>query len=190
MLRTDLHLEDIHKDKNKLIDTMFQTIPAGVGIGGKEKLSDAQMEGVLRDGAVWMVENGFGTKDDLLHMEEEGNMYTEDTSYVSQKAKARGRGQLGTLGAGNHFIEIQRVDKIFDKHVAKAFGINSVNQIVVMLHSGSRGLGHQVCTDYLKIHSSSSKKYNIRLPDQQLACAPALPAHLRQVAKVRRISML
>lgn len=173
MLRSDLHIEDIEKYKERLIDLMFQTIPAGVGVGNRAKLSDSQLDGVLRDGAVWVVENGCGTKDDLLHMEEEGNMFSEDTSFVSQRAKARGKGQLGTLGAGNHFVEIQRVDKIYDVHVAKRFGITDVNQIVVMLHTGSRGLGHQVCTDYLKVHSSASKKYDIWLPDQQLACAPA-----------------
>jgi len=121
----------------------------------------------------WAVENGYGTKNDLIHTEEGGNMTGADTEKVSPLAKKRGLQQLGTLGAGNHFLEIQRVGDIIDEAKAKEWGVTDPDQILIMLHCGSRGLGHQVATDYLKIQEAAVKKYNISIPDRQLACAPA-----------------
>ena len=173
LIRTNMLVDDItEQQKELLISTMFDKIPAGVGGKANLVLSDSQLDDVMRNGAIWAVENGFGTKEDLLHTEEEGNMDVEDTSSVSQKARARGKPQLGTLGAGNHFVEIQKIDSIYDENVASRFGIDQVNQIVIMVHTGSRGFGHQIATDYLQIHGKAAKKYNIWLPDPQLVCAP------------------
>lgn len=174
LIKTNKLEEDMTAiQKELLISRMFEKIPAGVGGKGGVVLSDSQLDEVMKYGAIWAVENGYGTKDDLLHMEEGGNMAVNDISVISQKARTRGKPQLGTLGAGNHFVEIQKVDTIYDETAAKAFGINEINQIMIMVHSGSRGFGHQIATDYLQILGKAAKKYNIWLPDPQLVCAPA-----------------
>ncbi len=126
----------------------------------------------MTHGVNWAVENGYGTKEDIKNTEEKGCMPGADPSKVSDLAKKRGLPQLGTLGAGNHFLEIQKVSDIFDKEYAKKLGIVDKNQVLIMLHCGSRGFGHQIATDYLKIQEKAVKKYNIWLPDRQLACAP------------------
>ena len=173
LIKTNLRFGDVtEQQKEQLISIMFDKIPAGVGGKAQLRLSESQLDGVMRNGAIWAVENGYGTKEDLLHMEEEGSMEVADTSVVSEKARTRGKPQLGTLGAGNHFIEIQKIDNIYDEQVAKKFGINNVNQIVIMVHTGSRGFGHQIATDYLQILGKAAKKYGIWLPDPQLVCAP------------------
>jgi len=171
LIRTNLTYDDV-KDKLKdLIPALFKNIPCGVGEKGKLKLNDNQLKDVLVHGVNWAVDNGYGTKDDIKHLEENGCMKDADASKVSKLAMQRGYAQLGTLGSGNHFLEIQKVSNIFDEVKAKEYGLEK-NQVVIMLHSGSRGLGHQVATDYLKIHEEAAKKYKIKLPDPQLVCAP------------------
>jgi tRNA-splicing ligase RtcB len=171
-IRTNLTYDEVKKKINELIPSLFKAIPCGVGARGKLKLDYDQLDQVLTRGVNWAVENGYGTKDDIEHMEENGCMEGGDPSKVSDLAKKRGLQQLGTLGAGNHFLEIQRVSDIFDPEKAKEWGIRNKDQILIMLHCGSRGFGHQVATDYLKIQEQAVKKYNIWLPDRQLACAP------------------
>ena len=172
LVRTELTLKDVGQDIKRLVDTIFENVPSGVGEKGKLRLAGQQMDEVLEEGAGWAVKQGYGWEDDLTSCEESGMMKTADSSKVDVRAKQRGAPQLGTLGAGNHFLEIQKVERIFDPEAAKAFGINSVDQIVVSIHSGSRGCGHQIASDYIRIMESALKKYNINVPDKQLACAP------------------
>lgn len=172
MIRTNLERKDVVAKIKELMDTLFDKVPCGVGAKGKLRLNDSQLDEVLINGAVWALENDYAVKKDVEHMEEEGKMKGTDPSKVSVSAKKRGKPQLGTLGAGNHFLEVQSVGDIYDKKTAKAFGIDNKDQVVIMLHCGSRGLGHQIASDYLKIHSEAAKKYKIWLPDPQLVCAP------------------
>ncbi len=172
LVRTDLTVKDISRDMKSVIDTVFQNVPSGVGEKGKLRLSGSQMNDVLEEGAEWAVSQGYGWKDDLEACEENGRMRTADASKVELRAKQRGAPQLGTLGAGNHFLEVQRVERIFDPDAAKAFGIDAVDQVMVSIHSGSRGCGHQVASDYIRIMESAVRKYSISVPDRQLACAP------------------
>ncbi len=172
VLRTDLFYDDIKDSIRPLVDEMFRNVPSGVGSEGKLRLSRKEIERVFEEGAEWAVENGYGWKEDLEHTEENGRMKSADADMVSQKAKSRGAPQLGTLGAGNHFLEIQRVEEIYEPDIAKAFGITGKGQITVMIHTGSRGAGHQIATDHLRVMESAVKKYDIELPDKQLACAP------------------
>ena len=172
VVRTNLSHDDV-KDKMKdLIAALFKNIPCGVGSKGKIRLDDKQLDEVLTKGAGWAVDNGYGTKDDLKNMEENGCMEGADPKKVSETARKRGKPQLGTLGAGNHFLEIQKISNIYDEEAAKEWGLEK-GKILIMIHSGSRGLGHQIASDYLKIHGDAAKKYNIELPDPQLVCAPA-----------------
>ncbi len=172
-IRTNLSYGEVKDKLNELIDELFKAIPCGVGSKGRLKLDQNQLDEVLVNGCEWAVENGYGVKEDLENTEENGRMDGADPSKVSELAKRRGAPQLGTLGAGNHFLEIQKVTNIFDEHKAKSLGVVSKDQVLIMLHCGSRGLGHQIATDYLKIQEKAVKKYNIWLPDKQLACAPA-----------------
>lgn len=172
-IRTNLTFEGIREKMNELVPALFQSIPCGVGSKGKLRLTPTQLDEVLTRGLNWAVENGYGTKEDIESTEENGCMDGADPSRVSDLAKRRGGPQLGTLGAGNHFLEIQRVTDIFDEETAKQWGVVGKNQVLVMIHCGSRGLGHQVATDYLKIQERAVGRYNIWLPDRQLACAPA-----------------
>lgn len=172
LVRTNLKISDLDKNKiRQLVDELFKNVPSGVGSQAKVRLNRAQLDDVLQMGARWAVENGYGWEEDLEYLEENGCMDIADASYVSEKAKERGKSQVGSLGAGNHFLEIQRVAEIFDEEAAKIYGIEK-DQIVVMIHTGSRGCGHQICTDYLRVLEQAVKKYNIWLPDRQLACAP------------------
>ncbi len=171
MIRTNLSYEEVKEKLNLLVQGLFRNIPCGVGSKGKLRVDDSQLNDVLINGVNWAVENGYGTKDDIKNMEENGCMKGADPKKVSELAKKRGKPQLGTLGAGNHFLEIQKVSNIFDESAAKKYGLVK-NNVVVMLHCGSRGFGHQVASDYLKIHGEAAKKYNIKLPDPQLVCAP------------------
>lgn len=150
---------------------LFNKIPCGVGSKGILKLDNKQLDEVMKKGANWAVENGYGVKEDVEHTEEKGCMKGADPSKVSELAKQRGKSQLGTLGAGNHFLEIQEVVEIYDEKIAKKWGIEK-GKVMIMVHCGSRGFGHQVATDYLKIQEQAVNKYNIKLPDRQLACAP------------------
>ncbi len=173
LVRTNLHETELNTKKiQDLVDEMFLNVPSGLGSKAKIRLSRNELNNVLMMGAKWAVENGYGWEDDVEFLEENGCLKQADISRVSEKAKQRGAPQLGSLGAGNHFLEIQKVAKIYDSAAAKAFGINDVGQIMVMIHTGSRGFGHQVCTDHLRVLEQAVKKYSIWLPDRQLACAP------------------
>jgi tRNA-splicing ligase RtcB len=173
LVKTNLHINDLNHNKiHSIVDEMFNNVPSGLGSKAKIRLSIKQLEDVLRLGARWGIENNFGWDKDIEFLEEKGCLENADLSTISQKAKLRGSPQLGSLGAGNHFIEIQRVDEIFEPEIANKYGINNDGQIVVMIHTGSRGFGHQVCTDHLRVLEQAVKKYNIFLPDRQLACAP------------------
>ena len=173
LVRTNLHFDDLDEGKiHSLVDEMFKNVPSGLGSKAKIRLSVKELEDVLKLGARWGVENNYGWDEDLEFLEENGCLEYADLSVISQRAKQRGASQLGSLGAGNHFLEIQKVEEIFDSNIAKIYGIKNKGQIVVMIHTGSRGFGHQVCTDHLRVLEQAVKKYNIWLPDKQLACAP------------------
>jgi len=172
LIRTNLHKEDVVPHINKLIDELFNNVPSGVGSKSRFRASDRELDDAFLHGAKWAVEAGYGVEADVEHCEANGYMEGADPSKVSTKARTRGKPQLGTLGSGNHFLEVQYVDKIYDTKVASAFGIEE-GQIMVMIHCGSRGAGHQICTDHLKELSQAVKSYGIEIPDKQLACAPA-----------------
>jgi tRNA-splicing ligase RtcB len=171
LLRSELNADEVTPKANDLINGLYEAVPSGLGSESGFKVNDSQLNEVFRTGARWAVENGFGVRADLEHCEENGEMKGADPARVSKKAHDRGRPQLGTLGSGNHFLEIQRVEKIYDESVARAFGLKE-GQVTVMVHCGSRGAGHQICTDFLKVMEQASNKYGIRLYDRQLACAP------------------
>ncbi|MCS7106305.1 MAG: RtcB family protein [Candidatus Aenigmarchaeota archaeon] len=173
LLRTNLTVEQIRPKLKELLDAIFKNVPSGVGETGKIKLSFSELDEVLVKGAKWAVEKGYGTEKDLEHLEEQGCMKGANPEKVSSEAKKRGAPQLGTLGAGNHFLEIQVVNKIFLPEIAKVFGIEKEGQITVMIHTGSRGFGHQVCTDYLRILESRFRDEIRKLPDRELVYAPA-----------------
>jgi tRNA-splicing ligase RtcB len=172
LIKTNLTSHDVMPKIRELIGALFRNVPSGVGSKSKLRLSPTDLEDVMTHGAGWAVESGFGEKGDLMHLEEGGAMEGADPNKVSIQAKKRGMPQAGTLGGGNHFLEVQRVEELYDDGTAKAFGL-SKGKIAVMLHCGSRGFGHQIATDYLKILDRAVKKYNIDLPDRQLVCAPA-----------------
>jgi len=173
LVRTNLNLDDLDEWKiRNLVDEMFKNVPSGLGSKAKIRLNTREIEDVLKLGASWGVEHGHGWDEDVEFLEEKGCLEYADLSTVSGKAKQRGASQLGSLGAGNHFIEIQKVEEIFEPEIAKVFGITNKGQIVIMIHTGSRGFGHQVCTDHLRVFEQVVRKYNIWLPDRQLACAP------------------
>ncbi len=172
-IRTNLTYDEVKGKLKELVSALFNAIPCGVGSKGKLKLTPNQLDEVLTRGVNWAVDNSYGIKEDIKNTEENGCMEGADPNKVSGLAKQRGGPQLGTLGAGNHFLEIQKVSEIFDERYAKTLGINDPNQVLIMLHCGSRGLGHQVASDYLKIHEQAVKKYKIWLPDNQLVGAPA-----------------
>lgn len=172
MLTTNLTVKDMAPKLKELIDTMFTNVPSGLGSKGKVRVDSRTLTQVLEDGAKWAVENGYGWQEDLEHLEEGGGMEGADSEKVSQRAIDRGKSQLGSLGAGNHFLEIQRVDKIINEEAAKRMGVNELDQIIVMIHTGSRGCGHQIASDYIRKMEVAYRKYGIDLPDRQLACAP------------------
>ncbi|MBN1792974.1 RtcB family protein [Candidatus Woesearchaeota archaeon] len=173
LLTTPLTREEVEPRIKELLDALFKNVPSGVGSESFIRLSDQELDDVLTKGAAWAVEKGFGTQEDLDRCEEGGCMKEADASKVSKRAKARGREQLGTLGAGNHFLEVQVVDKIYEKHVAEVFGITKEGQIVVMIHCGSRGLGHQVCSDYLRQMEEADPELAKSLPEKDLIYARA-----------------
>ena len=170
LLRTDFTESDIHNKRKELLNELFKEVPCGVGKGGITKLSKSVLLEILKKGSNWALENGYGTKDDLQKTEEYGSMKDADPHFVSERALSRGLPQLGTLGSGNHFLEIQRVDKIYNKEIAKKFGIEKEGQVVVQIHCGSRGLGHQTASDYIKLMED---KYGYQhLVDRELINAP------------------
>ncbi len=172
LLRSNLKREDIQPKIKDLIRALYNTVPTGVGSKGKVRLSRGMEEReVLIKGARWAIEAGFGSSSDLDRTESRGCIEGADPDVISEKAYERGRPQQGTLGSGNHFLEIQYVADIYDEKTASAFGLFK-DQVTVMIHSGSRGFGHQVCTDYLVTMEQAIRKYSIDIPDRQLACAP------------------
>ena len=169
LLTTNLKLSDIEKKKKEIIDKLFRDVPSGVGEKGRIKLSKEELDEVLVEGARWAVKKGYGVDDDWKHTEDNGKIQGALPQDVSQRAKSRGMPQLGSLGAGNHFLEVQVVDEIFDKEIAKAFGLEK-GQVTIMIHCGSRGLGHQVASDYIKLMED---EYGTeKLPDRELVNAP------------------
>ncbi len=172
LARTSLDYISNKNKIQKLIDNLFKNIPTGIGSSGAiKKLSASETKRILKNGAQWAIENGFGTEEDLSLTEETGRLNNADPESVSDRAIERGQDQSGTLGSGNHFLEVDVVEEIFDETAAAVFGLFK-NQLVILIHTGSRGLGYQICDDNLQILVNTQKKYGFNLPDKQLACAP------------------
>ncbi len=172
LLRTALTEKDVRPKLSKLADALYKLVPAGTGVGSGAAMSEKDFEQVLVQGAAWPVSQGMGHPLDLEVTEERGRLRGADPAQVSARARGRGRQQLGTLGSGNHFLEIQIVADILLPDVATAFGLTEPGQVVVMIHTGSRGLGYQVCDDHVRIAEAAAKRYGIDIPDRQLACTP------------------
>ena len=170
-IRTDLTLDDVRGRMDALMDALYANVPSGLGSKGLKRVGNKELTDILQNGSRWAVENGFGWEKDLEVTEEGGCMADADPSLVSEKAMKRGLPQLGSLGSGNHFLEVDVVDEIFDERAAKAFGLKE-GCITITVHCGSRGCGHQIATDYLQSMERYVKQNNIQLPDRQLACAP------------------
>lgn len=171
LLVANINASQLQPYLSKLASEIFHAIPSGVGKGGKLKMEAAQMKKVLMGGAHYMIEQGYGDGQDIEFCEERGCMSGADASLISDRAKERGKDQLGTLGSGNHFLEIQVVDKIYNEKAAQQYGLVK-DAVTVMIHCGSRGLGHQTCTDYVKVMMESASKWHYKLPDRELVCAP------------------
>ena len=172
LLRSNLSEAEVRTKISQLVNELFNNIPSGLGSEGKIKISHKEMERLMVKGASWAVEHGFGSEDDLDVTEEGGRVEGADPSKISDRAIKRGMPQAGTLGSGNHFVEVQVVKEIFEPYIAGIMGINEVGQVLILIHTGSRGFGHQVCTDHLRVMEGAVSTYGIKLPDRQLACAP------------------
>ena len=180
LLRSELEAAEIKDRIPILVGALFRNIPSGVGSRRKDlKLSSREMDSVLVKGAGWAVSRGYGSQEDLEHTEERGCIQGGNAENVSHRAYTRGKDQLGTLGSGNHFVEVGYVEEVYDEAVAKALALRK-GQVTVIVHTGSRGLGHQVCDDYIKVLLKASAKYKIDLPDKQLCCAPIQSKESRQ----------
>jgi tRNA-splicing ligase RtcB (3'-phosphate/5'-hydroxy nucleic acid ligase) len=173
LIRTDLTESDVKEAMDGLVNELFRAIPSGVGSKGTIRLSAAELDEIFLEGVRWAIDRGYGYERDAKVCEEEGHMKEADPSKVSETARKRGLRQLGSLGSGNHFLEVQKVDMIHDYVAAKAMGIEYEGQVTVLIHSGSRGLGHQICSDYLRVAERALDKYGIALPDKELACVPS-----------------
>lgn len=172
LLRSELEADEVRPRLKELVDALFRNVPSGVGSQRRDlKLSVQEERRVLKEGARWAVCNGFGRSEDLEHIEEQGRLPDADPEVVSERALERGRAQLGTLGSGNHFLEVQEVEEIHDARAAEVLGLFP-GQITVSIHTGSRGLGYQVCDDYIRVMLRAAAKYGITLADRQLCCAP------------------
>ena len=171
LIRTDLTVKDLGGNLKALVDELYRNVPSGLGSKGLTRIGMKEIDEILQNGSTWAVENGFGWERDLEVTEESGIMGGADPSFVSEKAKKRGLSQLGSLGSGNHFLEVDVVDDVFDEDTAKVFGLKK-GTITVTVHCGSRGCGHQIATDYLQTMERYVKENSIKLPDRQLACAP------------------
>ncbi len=171
LMKTPFVKEQIMPLREMLADLLAARIPCGVGRGGAIDLSDADYRAIAEKGSAWAVRRGFGLKDDIVHTESEGAMQGGDLEGVSGHARKRGRDEMGTLGGGNHFVEVQYVDKVYNSAIAASWGVNE-GQITLMIHTGSRGFGHQVATDHLKSMGHAMRKYGIIVPDRELACVP------------------
>jgi tRNA-splicing ligase RtcB len=173
LLSTTLSEQEIRPKLAPLADAIFRNVPSGLGSRRKDfSISNSDLDRLTVEGVNWLIDHGLGWPEDAEHCEENGCMAGANPNMVSSVAKNRGLTQIGTLGSGNHFLEIQKIDKIFNAKTAKAFGIDHEGQVMVMIHCGSRGFGHQVCSDYLKVMEHAIQKYKITLPDRELACAP------------------
>jgi tRNA-splicing ligase RtcB (3'-phosphate/5'-hydroxy nucleic acid ligase) len=174
LIKTDLTIKEVQPKIKSLVDTLFKNVPAGVGCKGFVKLQNKQFDDIMESGAKWCIENGYGWKQDLERIEDYGCLEGADRTKVSQKARGRGINQLGTLGSGNHYLEVQvaHPSNIFDMETAKKLGIVDNEQVLIMVHCGSRGFGHQLATDYMKIFDKTMKNYGIKIPDRELSCAP------------------
>jgi len=172
LMRTDLTYEEVRPRAAEIIDRIFRLVPCGVGRGSNIRLSTGELDNAVVEGVEWAIGRGYGWDGDSEHMEEGGCMVEANPDKVSMRAKQRGSGQLGTLGAGNHFLEIARVESIYDEAAAKTFGITGPDQIVVWIHTGSRGYGHQIASDYIRVMDRAVGKYGIRIPARELGCAP------------------
>jgi tRNA-splicing ligase RtcB len=185
LMRSRLTRADLEGKAEALADALFREVPCGVGSEGTVRVAAAELDRVLREGAGWAVKRGLGSSSDLEHCEEGGVLADADASAVSEGAKGRGRTQLGTLGSGNHFLEVQEVSEVYDQDAVRALGLEA-GTVTVMIHCGSRGLGHQVCTDYVRDVSRKLGTWRITLPDRQLACAPiASPEGYRYLGAMR-----
>jgi len=172
LLRTDLDRERVAAKITDLVNQVFRDVPSGVGSEGRIRVKGKELERALAQGARWAVAQGYGTQHDLEHTESGGVLEGADPSQLSDRAMKRGTPQIGTLGAGNHFLEVQVVDAVYDERIARVLGIDRLDQVTVMVHTGSRGLGYQVCDDSLLVMQKAMQKYGIEVPDRQLACAP------------------
>lgn len=172
LLTTSLREQEVRPKIEKIVELLFAAIPAGVGMPGFIRVRKDEFTQIIVNGAAWAVEHGFGRKEDLLRIEEHGRMDFADPDVISPRAIERGLLQVGTLGSGNHYLEVQVVEEIFDPVRASSLGIHSKGQVVVMFHCGSRGFGHQVATDYLNTFGRKMDTYGIKVADPQLACAP------------------
>jgi tRNA-splicing ligase RtcB len=172
LIRTDLMENEVRPKIKNLVNTLFHEVPSGLGSEGKIRMGEKEINEVLSEGAHWAVKNGFGLPEDLDVTEETGRLKGANPDKVSPRAKKRGAPQSGTLGSGNHFLEVQVVREIYDEVAAKTMGVERIGQVLLLIHTGSRGLGHQVCDDYLRIMEEAVQKCGINLPDRQLACAP------------------
>ena len=171
LLASSLDAEEIEPHLNDLATALYLNCPSGLGKGGRFRLDDAEMDSVLAKGAQWCVQRGLATQHDVIHTEESGRLLQAAPGKVSRHARERGRDQLGTLGSGNHFLEIDQVVETYDEAAADAFGLRP-GQVVLLIHCGSRGLGHQVCTDYVREFQQALTRFRIQLPDRELVCAP------------------
>jgi tRNA-splicing ligase RtcB len=172
LLRTNLKYDEVKPKAQELIDRIFKLVPCGVGVGSKLRLSTNELDNAVMEGVDWAISRGFGWEGDSEHLEEGGCMKEANPDKTSARAKKRGSGQFGTLGAGNHFLEIARVRDIFDEKAAKTYGVTEQNQIMIWIHTGSRGYGHQIATDYIRVMDRAAREYKIRLPARELGCAP------------------
>ena len=170
-LRTGLTVDDIQSRKTELAEMLARRIPAGLGSRGKLRLLRQEMDEMLQAGAQWAIEHGYGTRDDLAHTEENGQMAGAEPRYVSDRAKERQKDEVGTLGSGNHYLEVQKVTEIYDTDCAGAFGL-AQHDIILSIHCGSRGLGHQIGTDFLPRMVKTAQSQGVELPEKELACAP------------------
>ena len=173
LLTTNFSEKDVRPKIVQLTNTIFDNVPSGLGSKRSDfKVSMHDLDRLVSEGVQWAIEKGLGWPEDAEHCEENGCMKNADPDKVSSNAKNRGLTQIGTLGSGNHFLEIQKVDKIYDSKTAKTFGVEHEGQVTLMIHCGSRGFGHQICSDYLRVMERAVQKYKIALPDRELACAP------------------
>lgn len=173
LLKSNFNHDEIKNQIKKLTEKIYEEVPSGVGRGGRLNLNDSSLNLILKEGAKKIIELGYGKKNDLGNIESEGFLKEANPDFVSKIAKDRGRNQLGTIGAGNHFVEIDKISEIFNEEIAEKWGLFK-NQVCILIHTGSRGLGHQIATDYIRKFLINLDKYKINLPDKELACAPFL----------------